>query len=175
MPAVVGINGIRTHGERNIDLLLHELHIRDVPVRDVQLPYRHWMSARWGGRHDGHIVAENSNDGDILVAHSYGAVRAYYAQRLREYKAIVCIAPAASRNTEWNNPGRVWCYYSPSDWVVSIGSRLPLHVFGAAGNFGFADPRVHNIEMKSSHGGYFDAQLGMLQVIAKQVELLYSR
>ena len=109
MTRVVGVNGINTHGENNIDLLLRDLELLGIETVDVRLPKRHALSARWGGREDGDLVAAASKEGDILVAHSFGAVRAWYAHKRKEYRAIILIAPAHSKNAEWRNPSRVIC------------------------------------------------------------------
>lgn len=159
MRTVVGVNGILTHGDQNIDLILADMQERGVPTVDVRLPKRSWISARWGGKKDGRTVAELSSDGDILVCHSFGAIRSFHAHKLREYSAIVCIAPAARKSLPWRNPSRVWCYFSPSDWAVRIGSWLPGHPFGRAGIEGFAQPEVHNRERKSDHDDYFEGML----------------
>lgn len=170
--AIVGVNGINTHGAGNVDLILREMQKRDLDVVDVYLPMRHWMSARWGGKQDGRIIANMAEDGDVLVCHSFGAVRSYYAHTHRDFKAIVCIAPACSTDLDWRHPNRVWCYYSPSDWVVRLGSYLPVHVFGRAGIQGFSHPAVTNVKVDSDHDDYFDPRKGYLGGICDQVELL---
>ena len=177
MTRIVGVNGIHTHGEGSIDLLLKEMQGRGFDTVDVRLPYRGALSARWGGAYDGMIVAGESEDGDVLVAHSYGCLRSWYAHKVREYKAIFCIAPAMSKYTEWQNPSRTWCYYSSADWVVRLGSWLFLHPFGAAGYEGFAqlDPIGHNCRMRSGHSGYFDEHAGLLKRIAAHVELIAGK
>lgn len=153
---IVGINGINSHGDGNVDLVLHLLRLRGFETVDVRLPKRHWFSARWGGKADGRIVAHLSNEGDILVAHSYGAVRAWYAHKLREYKAIFVIAPAQSSNVIWWTPERVICYYSSIDWVISLGALLPFHPFGRAGVEGYHQSGITNIEVQGSdHNDYF--------------------
>lgn len=159
MKTVVGVNGILTHGEGNIDLLLADMDLRGASVVDVRLPKRSWISARWGAKRDGAAIASLSPQGSVLVCHSFGAVRAFHAHKLVEYSAVVCIAPAASRNLAWRNPGRVWCYFSPSDWAVRIGSILPFHPFGRAGNEGFSHPDSHNKQMDSDHDDYFGGDL----------------
>lgn len=174
MTRIVGVNGINTHGQANVDLVLHELARRGFETVDVQLPRRHWFSARWGARDDGYLVAEASADGDVVVAHSFGALRAWYADRVRSYKAIICIAPAMSKRTEWTNPRRVHCYHSGGDWIVKLGSRLPFHPFGRAGIEGFDQlvPFGTNHRVKSDHDDYFDRQLGLFLRISNHVELL---
>lgn len=152
---VVGLNGIATNGEHSVDLLLAALAGLGVPTLDVNLPIRHWFSARWGGCPDGSLVARLTNDGDILACHSFGAVRAWHAHQVRDYRAIVCIAPAMSRQVQWRYPERVTCFWSPRDWVVRLGAKLIIHPFGAAGATGFDQAGVRNIETRAGHSDYF--------------------
>lgn len=152
---ILGVNGINTHGDQNIDLLLSDLEKAGHRAVDVRLPWRHILTARFGGKSDGREIARHSDDGDILVCHSFGGVRAWHAHHLVDYSAIFCIAPAMSRDVEWRNPSRVWCFYSPKDWVVWLGSFLLFHPFGPAGVKGFSHPEVHNRRMASDHDDYF--------------------
>ena len=153
---VVGVNGINTHGDGNIDVLLRELKAGGLETVDVLLPRRHVLSARWSGRADGQIVADASRDGDIVVAHSYGCLRAWYAHQVRDYGAIICIAPAMGRRMEWRRPGSVYCWHSHADWAIRLGSVLIWHPFGAAGNVGFDQPGVVNRAAEGArHNDYF--------------------
>ena len=166
---VVGVNGINTHGVGNIDLVLATMRNRGLETVDVPIPVRHTWTARWTAKSDARTVAWLSEDGDIAVCHSRGAHVMHHAHKLREFKAIICIAPACSKNLEWRNPSRVWCYYSPSDWVVRLGSLLPFdHPFGAAGVEGFSQPGTHNYKMHSDHDDYFDPKTH-LGVICDQI------
>lgn len=153
---IIGANGIATHGEGNIDVLLRRLALMGHATVDVRLPKRHWFSARFGGCTDGSLIAKVSHDGDILVAHSYGCLRAWHAHQVRDYRAIVCIAPAMDRDYEWRHPERVHCFHSSSDWAIRFGSWLRLHPFGRAGNKGFYQEGVTNINVeKAGHSDYF--------------------
>lgn len=152
---IVGANGIATHGEGNIDILLRRLELLGHETVDVKLPKRYWFSARWGGCRDGTLIAQASKDGDIIVGHSYGCVRAWHAHQVRDYKAIICIAPAMSHKAEWKHPERVHCFYSASDWAVRFGSWLLFHPFGRAGTHGFKQPGVINNVETSDHDDYF--------------------
>lgn len=156
---IVGVNGIATHGEHNIDLLLDALAQRGHEVVDVRLPLRYWMSARWGGCTDGQIVAREARDGDIVIGHSYGCYRAYHAHQVRDYRAIICIAPAMSRSAVWRYPERVHCWHSRKDWAIRIGRLLPFHPFGDAGLKGFSQAGVHNHETRAGHNDYFFGEL----------------
>lgn len=154
---IVGVNGIRTHGAGNIDRLLMEMRDRGFETVDVPLPKAHTWSARWMGCRDGQLVAQASADGDIVVGHSFGCLRAWHAHQVRDYKAIVCIAPAMAGDSEWRHPERVHCYYSSDDWAVRIGSWLRLwHPFGNAGNKGFTQKGVANHRVDGAgHNDFF--------------------
>lgn len=153
---IVGVNGIATHGAGNIDVLLQEMRARGFETRDVRLPRRYALSARWGGCKDGQIVAQHSQDDDIIVAHSFGCLRAWHAHQVRNYRAIVCIAPAMGQRVKWRDPLRVHCWHSLSDWAIRIGKLLILHPIGGAGNRGFSQPGVVNHDAKGAgHSDYF--------------------
>lgn len=174
MSRIVLANGIWTHGEGNIDLIGGEMSLRGYKVVDVPLRKVGPLRARFAGKDDGQKIACWSQDGDILVAHSFGAVRAWYAHRYREYKAIVVIAAAQSTNAEWRNPNRVWCFHSPEDDVLKLGAALILHPFGKAGIKGYKQPGVHNVEVVSDHNDYFQHK-NLLKQICDTIELIDQR
>lgn len=165
---IVGVNGIATHGEGSIDVLLDVLVDRGLAVVDVPLPMRHWFSARWGGCSDGLLVAQHARDGDVIVAHSFGCLRAWNAHKVRDFRAVICIAPAMSHKSQWRYPERVFCYWSPKDWAVRIGSKLLLHPFGPAGTRGFIQDGVTNIREECGHSAYFRGD--RLRELADRIE-----
>lgn len=153
---IVGVNGIRTKGTNNIDRILLEMRDRGFETVDVDLPIAHTWHARWRADDDAELVEDASEDGDVVVAHSYGALRAFHAHQHRDYRAIVCIAPAASRDLEWRHPDRVHCWYSPDDWICKLGALLWFHPFGWAGTKGFEQEGVHNYAIPGlGHNDFF--------------------
>jgi predicted alpha/beta hydrolase family esterase len=168
MRRVIGINGIHTYGEGNIDPLLEMLEERGLPVVDVRLPKRNALDARWGGCIDAMEILRVSNDGDVAVAHSFGCVRAWYAQQHRMFSAIICIAPAMDPKAMWRRPEAVTCLYSPKDYAVRLGAMLMFHPFGPAGVKGFTQHRVQNIRYDCGHNGYFEGE--RLSEVADLVE-----
>ena len=171
---IVGVNGLLTHGVGNIDVVLQQMRIRGFETRDVRLPRRFALSARWGGCKDGQLVAQNSEDGDVIVAHSFGCLRAWHAHQVRDYRAIICIAPAMGRGVEWRHPTRVHCWHSRSDWAIRIGKLLLLHPIGGAGNRGFSQPGVVNHEANGAgHSDYF--RRPRLHAIAEAIALIARR
>jgi len=167
---VVGVNGIGTDGSGSIDLLLSVLADRGFDVVDVKLPWRHALSARWGGCEDGLLVAQQAQDGDIVVGHSFGCLRAWNAHKVRNFRAVVCVAPAMSHTALWRYPERVHCFHSRKDWAVRIGSLLLLHPFGPAGIRGFVQHGITNIERQCGHSDYFAGE--RLTELADYVERL---
>lgn len=165
---IAGANGIATDGKGSIDRLLLELAQRNHIIIDIPLPKRHWFSARWGGEPDGKIIAKHTRDGDVIVCHSFGCLRTWHAHQERDYKAIICIAPAMSDSAEWRHPERVHCFYSPKDWAIRVGARLLFHPFGAAGSKGFTQEGVTNVEYACGHSDYFGPAL--LKGVADYVE-----
>lgn len=165
---IIGVNGIRTHGEANIDLLLGEMKRRGFETIDVRLPMRNVFTARFGAKKEGELIADHSDDGDIIVMHSHGNNRGWHAHQIRNYALIVCIAPAMSRRAKWRNPERVYCWHSREDWAVRLGSILPLHIFGPAGAYGFLQPGINNRSAPGAgHGDYFRGDL--LQRICNEI------
>lgn len=156
---IAGANGIATDGKGSIDRLLFELAEREYVVLDIPLPKRHWFSARWGGEPDGAFIASKTRDGDMIVCHSFGCLRAWHAHQEREFSAIICIAPAMDPDARWRYPDRVHCFHSEKDWAVRLGSALALHPFGPAGVIGFSQNEVTNVEYDCGHSDYFSSAL----------------
>ena len=154
---IIGVNGINTHGDSNIDLVLEGLEDLGWDIRDVNLPKRHTISAYWGAEGDSDLIVRDSEPGDILVAHSFGCLRAAYAAQKQDYAAMFLIAPAMSRDYQFSRPKSVYCFCSADDWVVTLGSWIPFHPFGKAGTKGFDQLWAYgqNFFLPSDHNDYF--------------------
>lgn len=156
------VNGINTHGKNNVDLLGRDLLEEGLQVQDIRLPRVNWFRARWVSHRDGETIAASTHNGDVLIAHSFGAVRAWNAHNLRDYKAIFLIAPAQSCKVKWKHPNRVFCFHSKADWVVKLGSALAFHPFGTAGLRGYWQDGITNVDMTgygADHNDYFTSRL----------------
>lgn len=153
---VLLVNGISTHGEGNVDRVGDALRRRGMTVDDLRLPKRHFISARWGARSDAEIIVNRANPGDIVVAHSFGCLRAAHAERVMDFGAVFAIAAAMERNWEWRRPWIVKAYHSKDDLALHAGKFLILHPFGRAGLDGFKQLGVHNIRWdRLDHSDYF--------------------
>jgi len=155
----VGVHGIRSDGHLNIDILLDEMKRKGHEVKDVQTPARSTWEARFKSRMDGQQVANVSEDGDILLAHSYGCLVASEAMKLVNYKAVYLFRPAMSRRYKFAaSPTKIYCIYSIADkaiWLGGLALRFN-HPFGLAGVFGFKSDRVKNIMSKGHHSEDFE-------------------
>jgi hypothetical protein len=156
----VGVHGIRSDGHLNIDLLLDEMSRKGHKVKDVQTPSRSTWEARFKSRMDGQQVANVSEDGDVLLAHSYGCLVASEAMKLVKYKAVYLFRPAMSRKYKFQaSPTKIYCIYSIADKAIWLGGFLRFnHPFGLAGVFGFRSDRVTNLMSKGHHGSDFEPE-----------------
>lgn len=159
---ILGVNGIWTHGENNIDKLLAVLAWKDYKVKDIYNKKRGPFWARFKADNDACPVIKASSPGDVIIAHSYGCLKALEAAKYVKYKALFLIAPAASRKYDMNQidpETKIYCFYSKKDYTVLLGSLLLFHPFGPAGMKGFTDPRVENLEYYGDHGHYFQGEI----------------
>lgn len=96
--------------------------------------------------------------GDVLVAHSNGALIAWrLVMAGAPVSAVVCIQPALRRDTHWPERLPVLCLHNDRDWIVNLGRMWGRfvsianpwrgrHGWGAAGKHGFTtgQPMVTN-------------------------------
>ena len=157
---IIGVNGIATDGAGNTDVLLKRLARLGYDTVDVQLPKRHFFSARWGAKKDAQLVVDNSDDGDVVVAHSFGCLRTAFAMRRRSYRAVFLIAPAMSKNYRFPMSSTdIYAFHSREDMAIRAGALLLFHPFGLAGRHGFNDPMVTNVHRAGGHNSYFEEGL----------------
>ena len=160
MKKILGVNGLYTHGGNNIDRLLWKLRDKGHIVGDIALPERGFISARWGADDDAETIAKVSNDGDVLVAHSFGCLRAAEAMELVDYSHVFMFAPAMQRGYDFGDQAsKITCFHSHDDLAILMGQLLLFHPFGAAGRKGFYDKRVKHVELSGGHNAYFEKWL----------------
>lgn len=161
MARILLVNGINTHGEKNVDLFFR-LESEGHQVVDVTLPKRGVISSWFTGKADARRLLKRARYGDIVIAHSRGGIVAALASRFNFFRQIFLIGPAMSRKWDWSLTkagGSIFCFYSKTDFWVRVGSLIPGHPFGQAGTHGFTDSRVINTDCSgTSHGGYFEGE-----------------
>lgn len=154
---ILGVNGIRTHGKTTTDRLLFELEKLGHNVLDINQPIRHAWGARFKVRKDAKAIIKVANDGDVLLAHSYGCMKAARAMRGINFKAVFLFRPAMGRYHDfpgWHDT-EIYCIHSRGDLAVWAGGFLLFHPFGLAGVFGFKDNLVQNIRSSGGHSADF--------------------
>lgn len=153
------VNGIASTGAGSTDLFATPFRALGYNVIDVNQPIRHAWDVRSARKREADAAELEllSVDGDIVIAHSYGGIKALMAYRNIKYRAIYLFRPAVSRN--WVFPTgdiNVTCIYSHQDVAVWLGGLLMFkHPFGWAGTLGFKDPRVKHIQSRGLHNADF--------------------
>ena len=165
LPTIVSSYGIHNGRKSATDAVLRRMEALDYPTKDPELAYRWALTAWFFVRRDAREVRDVLRDGDVMVCHSYGCLRGTLGARMAykqgtRVKVLFLIAPAMSKDFRFDMlpPDiTVVCLYSKDDVAVKWGARWPFHAFGSAGNVGFTDERVININFDGrDHGDYFN-------------------
>ena len=156
---IIGVNGIRSTGAKSTDILGAKLKERGYDFHDVNQPIRSAWSARWKASRDAKDIINVANDGDVIIAHSYGCLKTSIAMRGINFRAVFLFRPAMSR---WHrfpqyHDTKTFCIYSKRDYTILLGGTLLWfkHPFGLAGFSGFRSPFVRNIRSRGGHGDDF--------------------
>lgn len=154
---IIGVNGIRSTGAGSTDILGAKLKERGYNFHDVNQPVRSAWSARWKANRDARDIIDVAEDGDIILAHSYGCLKSSIAMRGVNFKAAFLFRPAMSR---WHRfpqyqDTNIFCIYSKQDYTILLGSLALYHPFGLAGFSGFRSPFVRNIRSRGAHSDDF--------------------
>jgi hypothetical protein len=156
---IIGVPGIHSEGVGNTDLLGNMLATRHgYNFMDLDLPIRGAWGARWKAEKDAKEIIAVANDGDAVIAHSYGCLKACIAMREVRFHSVFLFRPAMSRRYRFHrliNGTKVYCIYSPGDIAIWLGSILLFHPFGLAGAKGFKDRSVINVPSHSRHNHDF--------------------
>ena len=159
---IIGINGISTHGKNNTDRMLQRLADLGHQTCDVHLPKRWAFTARWKAKDDAKTILEFADPGDVIVAHSFGCLRAAKAMEQVDpgfFRAAFMFRPAMSTHYDFKGrtrDTRTFCFFSPDDLAILVGSLLIAHPFGAAGRKGFKDSYVANVHSYGAHNADFE-------------------
>lgn len=157
MDTILGVNGIRSTGVNTTDVLGAELQGIGYNFIDVNQTIRSAREARSMAQEDAMAIIAQANDGDCLIAHSYGCLKSSIAMRAIDFKAVFLIRPAMN---QWHkfplyHDTKIFCIHSWGDYTVLGGSMLLWHPFGAAGVLGFRSKRVANTRYTGAHSDDF--------------------
>lgn len=167
---ILGVNGIRTDGHNNTDLMLADLAKLGWTTADVQYPLVRAVTARSRTRQlaNAQHVVEAHNPGDAVVAHSYGCLLTLRAMELgARFSDVFFFAPAMDRDFTFPYHGmrHLWVMHDRTDLALSLGAMLWWHDFGDMGEHGYGGPpdnRVVNVDVTEpsadawKHSHYFE-------------------
>lgn len=142
------INGINTDGSTSTDLLAKELERRGHAVVDVNYPItRWWQAGKRGIQLDrAQYLIDATDDGDIVVAHSFGCLVTRRAmQKDRKFSHAFLFSPADESDTYYpyeaiTGDGKIHIIHNPSDKALWWGHFIPNHDFGELGRIGYEGP-----------------------------------
>ncbi len=168
-PLILGVNGIRSDGSRNTDLLLGELRMLGHGVLDFDYGRVNFFTARSVTRQKaiGHRLREVSQPGDHVVAHSYGCLVTLRAMQTgARFGHVWLFAPAMDSDFTfpWSAAQRITIVHCRTDLALFGGALLWGHAFGNMGRTGYQGPcdhRIRNIEVEPrflAHSAYFKGQ-----------------
>lgn len=172
---LAGVNGIRDDGSASTDLLLEGLSVLGWETVDVQYPrvsaFEAWVKGRSWHRdrqyRDAQYLFDATEDGDGVVAHSYGGLVTLRAMELgRRFSGVFFFGAAMNDDFTFPYHGMECLYnvFNPNDKALGVGKFLIGHDFGALGQTGyngapdsrinnhFADPKEREF---MEHGNYF--------------------
>jgi len=159
---ILTINGIKNRGKKNTDKMGKLLADQGFDVFDVNYPKVYALTSRYRSiqNKNAKILLNAANDGDILIAHSYGCLLALRAMELgAKFSKVFFFAPAMNRDFIFPYLGMTELYviHNKTDKAIKWGSWLRSHDFGKMGSHGTnsipEDPRVTNIEDFSGKKG----------------------
>lgn len=143
-------------GERTTGRLARFFEERECQVKLFRYGWRGILGVRFGNPALSRLLADMSDTGDIVVAHSNGCAIAHVAaHRGAAFGAMVYINPALDRDAPLaaQIPAlHVW--HSPSDRPVAIAKWLPWHTWGDMGAVGYRGPRDLRITNFNKERGF---------------------
>lgn len=161
---VLGVNGIFTQGQGSTDLMLGQLTPLAYESVDVAIPVRDVYACRFDDVNaaDAWRVLCKHKPGDVVVAHSRGALVVHYAMQtgLTNFSHVFLFAPAMESDVVWPaGAEHIHVIHNPDDPALKAGTLLLNHPFGDLGLTGYdgpPDPRITNFEWRyPGHSCYF--------------------
>lgn len=180
MSMVYAVHGILSNGDHNVDLLLPYLNKCGHRTFGVNQKRRYAITSAWYAQTDANELSAMTDDKDVLVAHSYGCLKACLAAMHRAYHAVFLFAPAMEKDWEFSGATpaeRFHCVYTPHDKPVRLGSWIPFgHPFGTAGIEGFDDIPLEQqwcVREVKDHSGFFfeDQRKRWAQYVHEHIEV----
>lgn len=155
-PTLHTCHGILSHkGRRSTDLLGRKCADYGLNWRDCNYGDLHSWQMRSRARlvRNARRLVEQSQDGDHVAAHSYGALVAIEAMRQgRKFGQVFLFHPCADSDVDFTpgHYGRVHVIYNPDDLALLAAELLPFHPGGGLGRQGYRgeSPEVVSVSSK---------------------------
>jgi len=136
---------------RRLQAMGHDAVIVRYPMMTAFLGYFEWSKKRRAKK-----ILEMANDGDIIVAHSFGCLCTLYAMRMGGKFSKVFFFGAAINKQELFPQDKfdiLYNVHSDDDNVLMVSKLLPWHDFGGMGRKGYQlnDKRIVNVKASGYH------------------------
>lgn len=165
---ILGVNGIHNCSRSKksfTDDFLKALE-KKYTVIDVKYPYMLAILAylKHSIKRRAKMLYEQSREGDVVIAHSFGCIATIEAMKLgARYSKVFFFASAAERDVYIPSYGyeRIWNIYSTSDATLTLGSLFPFHPFGKMGQRGYNGKAANLLNVPAEgyqHGDYVKEQ-----------------
>lgn len=161
---IIGVNGIHTWGEQNIDLMLRALDGKrslDCPTYDFNYP-RVWVW-RAGCRREqfriARLLLDQASDGDAVIAHSFGCLVTLRAMELgAKFSTVFFFSAALNQDFTIPHHGcrKLINIYNPADTALWLAKLIRWWDLGRMGSYGYAGPpdeRVVNVQSFHNQSG----------------------
>ena len=174
---IIGVNGIETDGSGTTDRIIRLVSRRLDHMEYFDFNYEkvRWFQARSRTVQNriGQQLANESDEGDIVICHSFGALVTLRAmERGAQFSTVVMLAAAMNRDfvfPAWGAESIVNLYHR-EDRALTAGGLLPEHDFGKMGKNGYKfakfDDRFVDVDMTGTlkkgqeplpiHSAYFN-------------------
>ena len=159
LPRVVGVNGIRSNGSGNTDLLLKDLAGNGYETLDFNYPRVNLLTARSRNRqrNRGRLLHQRTFLHDAVIAHSYGALVVLRAMEAgAQFGMVFLFAPALDSRIYFPAQGatQIHVIHNQADRAIGLGALLWRHDFGLMGQHGYQGPpdhRITNVPTNDNH------------------------
>lgn len=150
-PRVILLHGFNVcdEGQRSVGRLAPYFTQAGFVVKRPRYGWLGLLGVRLMNRRFARLIADMSEPGDIVVAHSNGCAIAFQAatEFHAEFAQLVFINPALDADCEFPPQiSHVHIWHSPGDSPVAWSKLLPWHAWGDMGAVGYRGrptPRVH--------------------------------
>lgn len=158
---IITINGIYSHGAKSTDLLHGPLKALGYQVDDFDYPKLGVLGAQNRTRQKelGKRLASEVNEGDAIIAHSFGCLVALRAMEAgARFSAVIFLSAAMNADFVFPHHGMraLLNIHNPADRALSIAKLMrwnDLGEMGAMGYNGAPDCRVRNLNWLYSDDG----------------------